>query len=37
MQAKAQWLALGGEELTLAPCLNDEEHWVEALKKITHL
>jgi protoporphyrin/coproporphyrin ferrochelatase len=37
MQAKAQWLALGGEGLTLVPCLNDEEHWVEALKKITHI
>ncbi|MDF1828227.1 MAG: ferrochelatase [Legionellaceae bacterium] len=35
MQAKEQWLALGGESLTLVPCLNDEDHWVKALVDIT--
>ena len=34
MQAQEQWLALGGEKLTLVPCLNDEEHWSQALIKI---
>jgi len=37
IRAKAQWLALGGEELTLVPCLNDEEHWVKALTEISAL
>jgi len=35
MQAKDQWLALGGEELTLVPCLNDEEPWIQALMEIS--
>lgn len=35
MQAREQWLALGGEELTLVPCLNDEDHWVDALVEIS--
>ena len=26
--------SLGGEELTLIPCLNDQQHWIEALSKI---
>ncbi|MDF1683397.1 MAG: ferrochelatase [Legionellaceae bacterium] len=34
MEAQNTWLALGGEELTLVPCLNDEEHWVQALVEI---
>lgn len=34
MQAKEQWLALGGEALTLVPCLNDEVHWIQALGNI---
>lgn len=34
MRAKAEWLALGGEQLTLVPCLNDEEDWIKALENI---
>jgi len=34
MEAQKAWLALGGEELTLVPCLNDEDHWVQALSQI---
>ncbi|NCT57664.1 MAG: ferrochelatase [Legionella sp.] len=34
MQAQEQWLALGGEALTLVPCLNDEDHWVKALSEV---
>jgi protoheme ferro-lyase len=34
MEAQKTWLALGGEQLTLVPCLNDEEHWVQALSEI---
>lgn len=34
MQAKEQWLALGGEAFTLVPCLNDEDHWVQAILEI---
>jgi len=34
IRTKAQWKALGGEELTLVPCLNDDAHWVQALANI---
>ncbi len=34
MRAKETWMSLGGETFTLVPCLNDEEAWVRALKKI---
>jgi ferrochelatase len=31
IRARAQWLALGGEDLVLVPCVNDHPVWVEAL------
>lgn len=34
MEAKEQWLKLGGEAFKLVPCLNDEKHWIEAFAKI---
>ena len=34
MRAKETWEELGGESLTLIPCLNDEADWVDALTKI---
>ncbi len=34
MGAKATWEKMGGESLTLVPCLNDEAHWISALKEI---
>jgi ferrochelatase len=34
LRATEEWLALGGEQLTLIPCLNAEENWVEAVAGI---
>ena len=34
IRAKNQWLALGGEQLTLIPCLNDNEQWIDAIQHI---
>jgi ferrochelatase len=34
IRARAQWLELGGEQLTLIPCLNDSDRWVDAIIKI---
>jgi len=34
IRAKAQWLKLGGETLTLIPCLNDDKNWLNALAKM---
>jgi ferrochelatase len=31
IRAREQWLALGGEELVLIPCLNAHPLWVETL------
>lgn len=31
LRAKQQWLKLGGEQLTLVPCLNDHELWIDAI------
>lgn len=31
MQAKKQWLSMGGEQLTLIPCMNDDPTWVSAI------
>lgn len=31
IRAREQWLALGGEDLVLVPCVNDHPVWVEAL------
>lgn len=36
-QAKEQWRQLGGEQLTLIPCLNDSKRWVKAVIDICHL
>lgn len=35
IQAKQQWLDLGGKELTLIPCMNDDPLWVQAIIDIT--
>ncbi|CDZ77500.1 Ferrochelatase [Legionella massiliensis] len=34
IRAKQQWLALGGESLSLIPCVNDTDLWVEALCRL---
>ena len=34
LRAKQQWLALGGEQFTLIPCLNDNELWIDAIQNI---
>lgn len=36
-QAKEQWQQLGGEQLTLIPCLNDSAPWIDAIIDICHL
>lgn len=35
IRAKQQWLEFGGNQLTLIPCLNDNDAWVEAILTIT--
>ena len=37
IQAEHQWLSLGGSQLTLIPCLNDNDQWVEAILTICKL
>jgi protoporphyrin/coproporphyrin ferrochelatase len=34
IQAKEQWLSLGGKRFTLIPCLNDNIQWVKGLSSI---
>ena len=34
IQAKEQWLALGGEQFELLPCLNSERLWLDALESL---
>jgi ferrochelatase len=34
IRANKQWQALGGEHLTLIPCLNDSDQWVDAILTI---
>lgn len=34
VRAQEQWLELGGEQLTLIPCLNDTDVWVKAISNI---
>ncbi|MDX2346346.1 MAG: ferrochelatase [Legionella sp.] len=34
IQATKNWKTLGGETLTLVPCLNHETHWVNALQEL---
>lgn len=36
-RAQAQWLQLGGESLTLIPCLNDNDAWVKGIIDICDL
>ena len=33
-RGREQFIAAGGEELVLVPCLNDDPHWVQALKHL---
>jgi ferrochelatase len=33
IRAREQWLSLGGEQLTLIPCINDDANWVAKLIK----
>jgi ferrochelatase len=37
IRAKTHWRQLGGEELTVIPCLNDDDAWVEAIVMMTEL
>jgi ferrochelatase len=34
IRAQKQWLALGGEQFTLIPCVNDSDLWVDGLVKL---
>lgn len=34
IRAKENWAKIGGKNLTLIPCLNDEPHWVNALTEM---
>ncbi|WP_298626016.1 ferrochelatase [uncultured Legionella sp.] len=34
MRAREQWMALGGEQFTLIPCMNDTPEWINAMKQI---
>lgn len=34
IRAKEQWMALGGERLTLIPCVNDSDFWINGLVRI---
>ncbi len=36
LQAKDQWLSLGGKEFSLVPCLNDNSGWVQGLSNFIH-
>ncbi|WP_058525728.1 ferrochelatase [Legionella erythra] len=37
LRAQLQWMKLGGEKLTVIPCLNDTPQWVESLVDICQL
>lgn len=37
IRANKQWLALGGEELVVVPCLNDRPLWVNAITEIIQI
>lgn len=37
IRMNAKWMKMGGEQLTLIPCLNDSESWVNAIIDITNL
>ena len=36
LRAKNEWLALGGKQLTLIPCMNENELWIKAILDITN-
>jgi protoporphyrin/coproporphyrin ferrochelatase len=36
IRAQETWVTLGGEQLTLVPCLNDEDDWITALQNIVN-
>jgi ferrochelatase len=37
IRAKEEWIKLGGEQLTLIPCLNNDAHWIKAILEIAGL
>ncbi len=37
IRMREQWMKMGGEQLTLIPCLNDSEPWLTAILSITDL
>jgi len=37
LRAREQWRALGGEDLTLIPCVNDNDDWVSGIIQICQL
>ena len=37
MRLKDQWLKMGGEQLTLIPCLNASEQWLDAIIEISEV
>lgn len=37
IRSKQQWLELGGDELTLIPCVNDSDEWVKGIIQIAQL
>ncbi|MGL5741613.1 MAG: ferrochelatase [Legionella sp.] len=36
IRAQHQWRALGGDELSVTPCLNAEPSWIKSIVEITH-
>ena len=36
IRAREQWLSLGGEELTLVPCVNAEDPWIQGLVQMVN-
>jgi ferrochelatase len=37
IRLKEQWMEMGGEQFSLIPCLNNNEHWLDALLSMTDL
>ncbi len=37
IRLKSQWIEIGGTQLTLIPCLNDSEPWLDAIIDITNI
>lgn len=36
LRAQKYWIALGGEQLIVVPCLNDDPLWIKAIQEIIH-